>query len=158
MRDISDKPNHSIIWTSVDRGVAFWIMNGNVYYAEIDGTLSDVETLKRGEIPSIMLIENANIRSIQVQYYGWWRGASGFDKSLSNRIAVIANSIDHVYVYFMDAQSLEVLDAKKKRYPSPITHVESYLALDGSLKLMIMPESGVSNDLSEFFVTHSIRK
>ena len=123
--------NLAMIWTSSDRAIVFHITStGNLeYMVTEDGGL----TWK----PATTLIEDATILAVNVDYYGWYRGSHQFDWSMVNYMAVMANSEDHVYVYRMDSESFEILDAQRKQFPMPIRGIASHIRFDGAISILV---------------------
>ena len=147
MKHSNDKPSHSIIWTSIDRGVAFWLMEGNTYYMEIDGVLVDealndetgivLEELKRFEGTPFTLVEDSQQISFSVTYYGWHQGSDRFDKAFENDVVIVSHSVNEINFIRMNLLTLEVIDARKRTYPEPINDIAVMFLPDGQVKLMI---------------------
>lgn len=136
-----DQSTLCVIWTSSDRGIVFHITpTGNLEY---------LVTQDGGATwnPATVLIENANIQAVRVDYYGWYRGSNRFDSSIVNHMAVIANSDNYVYAYQMDSESLEILDAKRKQYPAPIKEIAALIRSDGAVSIVVWGERDSSDDL-----------
>ena len=147
MKHNNEKPGYSIIWTSTNRGIAFWIMEGNIYYMEVDGVLVDEalndetgivhEELTRFEGTPLTLVEDSQQVSFSVTYYGWYQGSDRFNKAFENDVVIVSHSVNEVIVIRMNLLTLELIDAQKRTYPEPINDVTVMFLPDGQVKLAI---------------------
>ena len=150
MKYNNDKPSHSIIWTSIDHGVAFWLMKGNIYYMAVDGVLLDealedktgivLEELKRFKGTPFTLLGDSQQISFSVTYYGWYQGSDRFIKAFENDVVIVSHSVNEVSSIRMNLLTLELIDARKRTYPEPIHDVSVMFLPDGQVKLAIWRE------------------